>query len=100
RYVIHAPIMDEPGARIGIENIARAARAALIAAAAKGFREVAIPCMGAEPEGIDMAEAARAVVEEVRAHRRAFPETVYLVDPSPEGVEAFEAALHNAQLGL
>jgi O-acetyl-ADP-ribose deacetylase (regulator of RNase III) len=100
KHIIHAPTMDEPGAKIGAEHVRRAARAALLAAAARQFQAVAFPTMGTDVEGIDMAEAARAVVEEIRAHKRSFPETVYLVDPSEEAIEAFETALYNAQFGL
>src|SRR5687767_6723800 len=37
KHVIHAPTMEEPGLKIGAENIRRAARAALIAASANSF---------------------------------------------------------------
>jgi hypothetical protein len=45
-------------------------------------------------------EAARAIVEEIRAHRRPNPETIYLVDTSDDMVFAFEEALRNAQANL
>ena len=45
-------------------------------------------------------EAARAIVEEIRAHKRPFPETVYLVDNNDEMVDAFTDALRNAQQNL
>lgn len=100
KHVIHAPTMDEPGMRINPENIRRAARAALIAADANGFQEIAFPSMGIDTSGVDIHEAARAIVEEIRAHKRVCPSTVYLVDPSPDMIEAFELALDNAQFGL
>ncbi len=100
RHVIHVPTMAEPGLKIGAEHIRRAARAALIAADANKFQEVAFPSMGTDNGGVDAAEAARAIVEEIRAHKRLFPETVVLVDPSQEMIEAFELALENAQFGL
>ena len=34
KHVIHAPTMEEPGMRIGVENVRRATRAALLAVAA------------------------------------------------------------------
>src|ERR1700759_4398961 len=37
KNVIHAPTMEEPGEKIGVENVRRATRAALIAAARYGF---------------------------------------------------------------
>ncbi|MCG8417007.1 MAG: macro domain-containing protein [Proteobacteria bacterium] len=100
KHVIHAPTMDRPGVKVGAEHIRRAARAALIAANANSFQEVAFPSMGTGAGGVEAAEAARAIVEEIRAHKRAFPHKVYLVDPSDEMIEAFELALDNAQLGL
>ncbi|MEM9489621.1 MAG: macro domain-containing protein [Myxococcota bacterium] len=100
KHVIHAPTAAEPGGKVGAEHIRRAARAALIAANAKGFLRVAFPSMGTDEGGLDAAEAARAIVEEIRAHKRTYPETVYLVDPSQEMVDAFELALQNAQFGL
>jgi len=100
KHVIHVPTMEEPGMRIGVENIRRAARAALIAAHANKFQVVGIPGMGTDVGGVAIEEAARAIVEEIRAHKKPFPETIYLVDPSPDMVAAFEDALRNAQLGM
>jgi O-acetyl-ADP-ribose deacetylase (regulator of RNase III) len=100
KHVIHAPCMSEPGDQIGAENIRRAARAALIAADANKFQVVAFPGMGTDVGGVPQDEAARAIVEEIRAHRRTFPETIYLVDESEDMVAAFEQALRNAQQGL
>jgi O-acetyl-ADP-ribose deacetylase (regulator of RNase III) len=45
-------------------------------------------------------EAARAIVEEVRAHRRPNPETIYLVDTNEYMIAALEDALRNAQANL
>jgi len=39
-------------------------------------------------------------VEEIRAHRRPSPETIYLVDMNDEMVAALEDALRNAQANL
>jgi hypothetical protein len=38
--------------------------------------------------------------EEIRAHRRPNPETIYLVDSNEEMVAALEEALRNAQANL
>jgi hypothetical protein len=45
-------------------------------------------------------EAARAIVEEIRAHRRPCPETIYLVDSNELMIAALEEALRNAQANL
>ncbi len=100
RHIIHAPTRPHSGDKTGAENIRRAARAALLAANHLQLKEIAFPGIGPEDGSPDRSEAARAVVEEIRAHKRAFPETVYLVDTSNEMIEAFETALHNAQQGL
>lgn len=96
KYVIHAPTMEEPGDKIGVENVRRAARAALIAANARQLEVIAIPGIGTGLGGVPVEEAARAIVEEIRAHKRPHPTTIYLVDRSAEMVAAFEEALRNA----
>jgi O-acetyl-ADP-ribose deacetylase (regulator of RNase III) len=97
-HVIHAPTMEEPGMRIGAENIRRAARAALIAADINKFQVIAFPGMGTGDGGVTAEEASRAIAEEIRAHRKSFPETIYLVDVSADIVTAFDEALRNAVL--
>jgi O-acetyl-ADP-ribose deacetylase (regulator of RNase III) len=99
KFVIHVPTMDEPGQQIGAESVRRAARAALIASNACKHQVVALPGIGADV-GVAVEEAARAIVEEIRAHKKPFPETLYLVDTSAEMVAAFEDALKNAQSGI
>lgn len=94
--VIHAPTMDKPGQKIAPENIRRAARAALIAAFANQMKVIAFPGMGIELGSVPIAESVRAIVEEIRAHKREFPETIYLVDESEEIVTAFDDALRIA----
>lgn len=100
KHVIHAPLMEEAGLAIGAENVRRAARAALIAANHAKLAVIAIPGMGTAVGAVARSEAARAIVEEILAHKKPFPETVYLVDISAAMVEAFEEALQNAQQGL
>ncbi len=100
KHVIHAPTMEEPGAKIGVENVRRATRAALIAAAASGLEVIAFPGLGIGEGGVDREEAARAMVDELRAHRQQRPATIYLVDTDEVMLHAFEEALRNAQQGL
>lgn len=96
--IIHAPTVDEPGERTGPEQIRRAARAALLACAAKQYETVAIPGMGAGAGGVPPEDVARAIVEEIRGHKGPHPETVWLVDTRMEMVLAFEEALQHAQM--
>jgi O-acetyl-ADP-ribose deacetylase (regulator of RNase III) len=100
RHVIHVPTMEEPGLKIGAENVRRAARAALIASDLNGFKVIGIPGIGIDLGDVPVDEAVRAIVEEIRAHRRPNPETIYLVDSQPHVVAAFEDALRNAQQNL
>ncbi len=100
KNVIHVPTMEEPGMMIGAENVRRAARAALIASDRNGFKVIAIPGIGTDLGGVPIDEAARAIVEEIRAHRRPNPETIYLVDTNEDMVAALEEALRNAQANI
>jgi len=100
KHVIHVPTMEEPGMMIGAENVRRAARAALIAADRNNLKVIAIPGIGTDLGNVPIDEAARAIVEEIRAHRRPCPETIYLVDMNDQMVAALEEALRNAQANL
>lgn len=100
KHVIHAPTMEEPGMKIGVENVRRAMRAALIAAAQSGFEVVAFTGLGTGVGGVDPEESARAMVDELRAHRGPKPATIYLVDTDDGMLHAFEEALRNAQQGI
>lgn len=100
KNVIHVPTMEEPGMKIGAENVRRAARAALIASDRNNFKVIAIPGIGTDLGDVPFDEAARAIVEEIRAHRRPCPETIYLVDNHDEMILCLEDALRNAQANL
>jgi O-acetyl-ADP-ribose deacetylase len=96
RHVIHAPTMEQPGSKVGVENVRRATRAALLAAAHHGFDLIAIPGMGTGLGGVDPSDAARAIVDELRAHRQPKPSTIYLVDLDDEILFCMEEALRLA----
>src|SRR5881394_2570993 len=96
KHVIHAPTMEEPGTKVGVENVRRATRDALLAAAHHGFEVIALPGMGTGLGGVDPADAARAMVDELRAHRHPKPATVYLVDLRDEVLLNLEDALRTA----
>jgi O-acetyl-ADP-ribose deacetylase (regulator of RNase III) len=93
RAVIHAPTMEEPGMKIGVENVRRATRAALLAAARYNHATIAFPAIGAGVGGVPLDESARAMVDELRAHRQPMPATVYLIGTTPDTIAAFEEAL-------
>jgi len=96
KHVIHAPTMEDPGMKIGVENVRRAARAALLAASRHAFDVIAIPGMGTGLGGVDPVDAARAIVDEVRAHRPPKPSTIYLVDIDDDMIDCLEEALRTA----
>ncbi len=100
KNVIHVPTMEEPGMKIGAENVRRAARAALIAADRNNFKIIAMPGIGTDLGDVPVEEAARAIVEEIRAHRRPNPEQIYLVDQNELMIEALKDALQNAQANI
>jgi len=96
KHVIHSPTMEESGQKIGVENVRRATRAALIAAARLQVQTLAIPAMGTGVGGVPLDEAARAMVDELRAHKQPHPVTVYLVAATEAMITAYEGALKNA----
>jgi O-acetyl-ADP-ribose deacetylase (regulator of RNase III) len=93
KHVIHAPTMDEPGLKVSVENVRRATRAALLAASQRGFDVIALPGLGTGLGGADPADAARAMVNELRAHKQPHPVTVWLVDLSDQVLAHLEEAL-------
>jgi O-acetyl-ADP-ribose deacetylase (regulator of RNase III) len=96
KAVIHAPTMEEPGMKIGVENVRRATRAALLAAARLNYQSIALPSIGTGLSGVPFDEAARAMVDELRAHRQPMPTTVWVIVTRPDQVPPFEEALRMA----
>ena len=68
KYVIHAPTMERPAMRIGIENVKLAVRAALECANELKLKSVAFPGMGTGVGSVGLEEAAEAMVEESKKH--------------------------------
>jgi O-acetyl-ADP-ribose deacetylase (regulator of RNase III) len=93
KHVIHAPTMDEPGQRSTIENVRRAVHAALLAAKVRGFEVIAFPGMGTGLGGVNPYEAARAMVDEIKAHKGQSPSTIWLVDLNDDTLECLDDAL-------
>jgi O-acetyl-ADP-ribose deacetylase (regulator of RNase III) len=93
KHIIHAPIVEKTGMRVGIENIRRATRAGLLAATHFQLERIGIPGMGTGENGVPLDEAARAIIDEVRAYRGGKPSLVVLMDTDPEMVEAFSTEL-------
>jgi O-acetyl-ADP-ribose deacetylase (regulator of RNase III) len=98
KAVIHAPTMEEPGMRVGVENVRRAARASLLAAGRHEFASIAFPGLGTGTGQVPYDEAARAMVDELRAHRQPNPSTVWLIATNNDLIYAFEDALRLASI--
>lgn len=88
--LIHVPVVDAAGMRVGIENVRRATRASLLAAAHFQLESIAIPGIGYGENGIPYDETARAILDEVRAFKGDNPKKVLLVDLDPTMIEAFQ----------
>ena len=56
-YVIHAPTMEKPAMRIGVENVRLATRAALEVGVELHLKSIAIPGMGTGVGGVDVNES-------------------------------------------
>lgn len=93
KHIIHAPVSEEPAVRVPVENIRRATRAGLLAANHFQMERLAIPGIGHGELGVPSDEAARAIIDEVRAFRGQWPIYVLLVDMNQDMVEAFQQEL-------
>jgi len=91
--IIHAPTMPEPGMRIAARNVSLATQAALALADEKCFESIAVPGMGTGVGGVAHADAARAMVDAVRAFMPRALKSVVLVDVDPAMVEAWRGAI-------
>lgn len=89
KYLIHAPLIEQPGLRVGVENIRRATRAGLLAATHYRMESIAIPGMGYDEMGVPHDEAARAIIDEVRGYKGTLPTRVTLLDADPEMYDSF-----------
>jgi O-acetyl-ADP-ribose deacetylase (regulator of RNase III) len=91
--IIHAPTMPQPGMHIPVENVAFAMSAALALADGKGFESVAVPGMGTGVGGVAHADAARMMVETVRAFSPRALKLVIFVDMDEAMVQAWKQVL-------
>jgi O-acetyl-ADP-ribose deacetylase (regulator of RNase III) len=95
--IIHAPTMPEPGMHIPAQNVALATKAALILADEKGFESIAISGMGTGVGGVAHADAAKAMMETVRAFSARTLKSVILVDVDHAMVEAWRDCLADSK---
>ena len=93
KNVIHVPIIEQQGMRMGVENIRRATRAALLAATHYNLARIAVTGMGYEDGTVPLDEVARAIIDEVRAYKSTPPNEVVLMDTNESMLKAFHAEL-------
>ena len=67
-FVIHTPTMEQPAMRTDVDKVGRAMRAALELADREGIRAVAFPGLGTGVGGLSPDEAARTMMEVLKAH--------------------------------
>lgn len=89
RHIIHSPVLEEPGLRIGVENIRRSVRAGILGAAHFEMERVGIPAFGYDEAGVSYEETARAIIDEITGWKQSFPTTIVLFDENKEMYEAF-----------
>lgn len=92
-HIIHAPTMQQPGMAIPAANVGLATRAALRLADEKSLASIAFPGMGTGVGGVAHAEAARAMVQEIKTFRPKSLQSVILMDVDPAMIEAWNRNL-------
>jgi len=95
RCVIHAPTMERPAMRIGIDNVEKATKAALELSRKLGLKIIAIPGMGTGVGGISEREAAKIMVKVAKTFENDFEEIIF-VDINESMVEAWERELNQS----
>jgi len=92
RYVIHAATM-ELGGPTSADIIAKATRSTLAKADDLGCRSLALVAFGTGVGGFPLADAARLMVDAVRAHEPGSLERVVFAVHGDDAEQAFRAAL-------
>ena len=88
-YVIHAPTMEQPAMRIGIENVKIATLAALQLGVELKLSSIAIPGMGTGVGGVPVSEAAEAIVDIAKGFEKKI-DKIILIDRNQEMVSYFK----------
>ncbi len=100
KNAILIPIMKYKDDDVATELLRRAIKAALIASNMKRYQTIALPPMMRLEGGPTIAEATRAVVQEINTHKLPFPEKIYLVDEEEAIIRIFEDTVLHAQHSL
>jgi len=97
KHVIHAPTMERPAMSIGRENVRLAVKGALECAEQLGIRSVAFPGMGTGVGGLNIEEAARTMIGQIKRHvdRGTSSRQIVLVAFGDDLAQAFEKAIND-----
>jgi len=100
KYVIHAPTMERPAMCITSENVQLATKGALECAEQLKIGSVAFPGMGTGVGGLNLEEAARGMVQEIKRHidKGTTLKQVILVGFTGDLTQAFQTALRTSIL--
>lgn len=93
-HVIHATTMSEPAQSIDVENVRKATFAALNCAARHGLKSIAFPGMGTGVGGVDLNDAARVMVKEIRSFKDSSIGVIVLVGYEEKMYDAFKDAVN------
>ena len=92
RYVIHAPTMERPAMRIGVDNVEKATRAAFELAKSMKLKSIALPGMGTGVGGVKEEDAARAMMNVAKDYVEYFDEIIF-IDINERMVDAWKRLL-------
>ena len=91
-FVIHAPTMEQPAMRIGVENVRIATRAALELGVDLHLKSIAIPGMGTGVGGVPIDVAAEVIVDIAKGYEERIGKII-LIDRNDEMVRAFKKSI-------
>jgi O-acetyl-ADP-ribose deacetylase (regulator of RNase III) len=89
KYVIHAPTMEKPAMRIGVDNVRLATKAALELGFKLNLKTIAIPGMGTGVGMVPVDDAAKAISAIAKNYESQFEEII-LIDRNDEMINSFE----------
>jgi len=94
KYVIHAPTMTRPAMAASLEDVKAATRGALECAKQLHLSTLAFPGLGTGVGGVDLQDAANAMMQEIKRHMKAGAtiKHVVLVGYNSDLAKAFEKA--------
>ena len=98
-YIIHAPTMTRPAMATSVDNVRAATNGALECARQMRIQSMAFPGLGTGVGGLDLQDAANAIVEEIKSHIKAGTtiKRIALVGYNRDLAKAFEKATRTLQ---